>query len=69
MTPERLRDVRKKHFRETQAEFAERTGIAERTLGRYESGTSPIPMVVGFAIAARLYDLPPWGFKDPSENR
>ena len=61
MTKEQLIHVRREMFGESREAFAEATGVGARTLGRYERGESPIPKVLGLAIAARLYGLPPWG--------
>lgn len=69
MKAETLKEVRKTRFKETIKAFAANTGLAERTVRRMERGEAPIPLVVGFAIAARLYGLPPWGFGDPGKGQ
>lgn len=62
MKSEDLYKLRRETFKETRQQFSERTGVSVRTLQRMESGQSEIPLVLGLAIAARLYGLPPWGF-------
>lgn len=59
MTPARLKFYRKDRLGLSQAALASALGLSRATLNRYETGATPIPDMIGLALAAMLYGLPP----------